>query len=132
MKMPASELPEACHRLLHDRNDRVRVNAAIALWRSGHEEVFAELEKMARDKSRWVRASAVFALGRIKDREGTPILLKMLADKEDMVYRNAVEALAEQGDLRAMLPLLKEARGGRLSADFYEQALSRFTDALRS
>jgi len=127
-----SELPEACHRLLHDRNDRVRVNAAIALWKSGHEEVFAELEKMSRDKSRWVRASAVFALGRIKDREGTPILLKMLADSEDMVYRNAVEALAEQGDLRAMLPLLKEARGGRMSADFYEKALTRFTETIRS
>ncbi len=125
-------LPEACHKLLHDRNDRVRVNAAIALWRSGHEEVFTELEKMARDKSRWVRASAVFALGRIKDREGTPILLKMLADKEDMVYRNAIEALAEQGDLRAMLPLLKEARGGRMSADFYEKVLTRFTETIRS
>ena len=126
------ELPEACHRLLHDRNDRVRVNAAIALWKSGHEEVFGELEKMARDKSRWVRASAVFALGRIKDREGTPILLKMLADSEDMVYRNAIEALAEQGDLRAMLPLLKEARAGRLPRDFYEKALIRFTETIRS
>ncbi|MDD3146991.1 MAG: HEAT repeat domain-containing protein [Candidatus Riflebacteria bacterium] len=126
------ELPEACTRLLHDRNDRVRVNAAIALWRSGHEEVFAELETMARDKSRWVRASAVFALGRIKDHEGTPILLKMLADSEDMVYRNAVEALSEQGDLRAMLPLLKEARGGRLPIEFYEKALTRFTETIRS
>ncbi len=127
-----SDLPEACHRLLHDRNDRVRVNAAIALWRSGNEEVFTELEKMARDKSRWVRASAVFALGRIKDHEGTPILLKMLADNEDMVYRNAIEALAEQGDLRAMLPLLKEARGGRLPIEFYEKALIRFTETIRS
>ena len=126
------ELPEACRGLMHDRNDRVRVNAAIALWRSGHEEVFAELEKMSRDKSRWVRASAVFALGRIKDREGTPILLKMLADSEDMVYRNAIEALAEQGDLRAMLPLLKEARVGRLPRDFYEKALTRFTETIRS
>lgn len=127
-----SGLPEACHRLLHDRNDRVRVNSAIALWRSGHQEVFAELEKMSRDKSRWVRSSAVFALGRIKDHQGTPILLKMLADSEDMVYRNAVEALAEQGDLRAMLPLLKEARGGRLLIDFYEKALTRFTETIRS
>lgn len=125
-------LPEACHRLLHDRNDRVRVNAAIALWRSGHQEVFAELEKMSRDKSRWVRSSAVFALGRIKDHAGTPILLKMLADSEDMVYRNAVEALSEQGDLRAMLPLLKEARGGRLPVEFYEKALTRFTETIRS
>ena len=56
----------------------------------------------------------------------------MLADSEDMVYRNAVEALAEQGDLRAMLPLLKEARGGRMSADFYEKALTRFTETIRS
>ncbi|KAF1082271.1 MAG: hypothetical protein GQF41_0992 [Candidatus Rifleibacterium amylolyticum] len=122
------KLPEACHKLLHDRNDRVRVNSAIALWKSGHQEVFAELEKMSRDRSRWVRSSAVFALGRIQDHQGTPILLKMLHDQEDIVYRNAVEALAEQGDMRAMLPLLKETRSGRLSAEFYERNLQRYTE----
>lgn len=125
-------LPEACHKLLHDRNDRVRVNSAIALWKSGHQEVFAELEKMSRDKSRWVRSSAVFALGRIMDHESTPILLKMLKDNEDIVYRNAVEALAEQGDLRAMLPLLKEVRKGKLSDDFYEKALATYTRTIRT
>lgn len=125
-------LPEACHRLLHDRNDRVRVNAAISLWKSGHPEVFAELEKMARDKSRWVRSSAVFALGRIKDHQGTPILLKMLKDPEDIVYRNAIEALAEQGDLRAMLPLLKASRSGRMPREFYENALARFTETVHT
>ncbi|NCB40297.1 MAG: HEAT repeat domain-containing protein, partial [Erysipelotrichia bacterium] len=125
-------LPEACHRLLHDRNDRVRVNAAISLWKSGHPEVFAELEKMARDKSRWVRSSAVFALGRIKDHQGTPILLKMLKDSEDIVYRNAIEALAEQGDLRAMLPLLKASRSGRMPREFYENALARFTETVHT
>ena len=122
------KLPEVCHTLLHDRNDRVRVNAAIALWKSGNQEVFSELEKMARDRSRWVRSSAVFALGRIQDSQGTPILLKMLHDQEDIVYRNAIEALSEQGDLRAMLPLLKEIRGGRLSAEFYERNLQRYTE----
>ena len=122
------QLPEACHKLLHDRNDRVRVNSAIALWKSGHQEVFSELEKMSRDRSRWVRSSAVFALGRIQDSQGTPILLKILHDQEDIVYRNAIEALAEQGDLRAMLPLLKETRSGRLSAEFYERNLQRYTE----
>ncbi len=106
----------------------MRVNSAIALWKSGHQEVFTELEKMSRDRSRWVRSSAVFALGRIQDHQGTPILLKMLHDHEDIVYRNAVEALAEQGDMRAMLPLLKEARSGRLSSDFYERNLQRYTE----
>ena len=125
-------MPKACHRLLHDRNDRVRVNAAISLWKSGHLEVFAELEKMARDKSRWVRSSAVFALGRIKDHQGTPILLKMLKDSEDIVYRNAIEALAEQGDLRAMLPLLKASRSGRMPREFYENALARFTETVHT
>lgn len=125
-------LPDACHKLLHDRNDRVRVNAAIALWKSGHQEVFAELEKMSRDRSRWVRSSAVFALGRINDHQGTPILLKILSDSEDIVYRNAVEALAEQGDMRAMIPLLKEMRKKRLSDDFYEKALTRFTETIHS
>lgn len=122
-----SKLPEVCHKLLQDRNDRVRVNAAIALWKSGNQDVFSELEKMARDRSRWVRSSAVFALGRIQDHQGTPILLKMLHDQEDIVYRNAIEALAEQADLRAMLPLLKETRSGRLSAEFYGRYLQRYT-----
>lgn len=125
-------LPEACHKLLRDRNDRVRVNSAIALYKSGHQEVFVELEKMSRDKSRWVRSSAVFALGRIMDPEGTPILLKMLKDSEDIVYRNAIEALAEQGDLRAMLPLLKESRRARLPEEFYEKAMATFTRAIRT
>jgi HEAT repeat protein len=125
-----SLLPEVCKKLLHDRNDRVRVNSAIALWKSGNQEVFTELEKMARDRSRWVRSSAVFALGRIQDRQGTPILLKMLHDQEDIVYRNTIEALAEQGDLRAMLPLLREARTGRLSMEFYERSLQRFTEKI--
>jgi hypothetical protein len=55
-------------------------------------------------------------------------LLKILHDQEDIVYRNAIEALAEQGDLRAMLPLLKETRSGRLSAEFYERNLQRYTE----
>ncbi len=124
-------LPEACHKLMHDRNDRVRVNAAIALWKSGHEEVFAELEKMSRDKSRWVRSSAVFALGQIKDREGTHILLNMLSDSEEIVYKNAVEALAELGDMRALLPLLKESRKNRLPHTVFVEALQKFSQAIR-
>ena len=124
-------LPDACHRLMHDRNDRVRVNAAIALWKSGHEEVFAELEKMSRDKSRWVRSSAVFALGQIKDREGTYILLNLLSDSEEIVYRNAVEALAELGDMRALLPLLKESRKNRIPHEVLVEALKKFSKSIR-
>lgn len=125
-------LPDACHKLMHDRNDRVRVNAAIALWKSGHEEVFTELEKMSRDKSRWVRSSAVFALGKIKDREGAHILLNMLSDPEEIVYKNAVEALAELGDMRALLPLLKESRKNRLSPQVFAAALKKFSQAIRN
>ncbi|GAB4266624.1 MAG: hypothetical protein Kow0029_00450 [Candidatus Rifleibacteriota bacterium] len=124
-------LPDACHKLMHDRNDRVRVNAAIALWKSGHEEVFSELEAMSRDKSRWVRSSAVFALAQIKDREGTYILLNLLSDPEELVYKNAVEALAQMGDMRALMPLLKEARKKRLPGEFFETMLEKFSEAIR-
>ncbi|MEW6708268.1 MAG: HEAT repeat domain-containing protein [Candidatus Riflebacteria bacterium] len=123
-------LPDACHKMMHDRNDRVRVNAAIALWKSGHEEVFAELEKMSRDKSRWVRSSAVFALGQIKDREGAHILLNLLSDPEEIVYKNAVEALAEMGDMRALIPLLKESRKNRLPAEIFAAALKKFSHSI--
>jgi HEAT repeat protein len=129
MKWPG--LSEECLRMLIDKNDRVRVNSAIALWRNGNDEVFNALEKMAADKSRWVRASAVFALGKIKDKSVTPILLTILSDHEDMVYRNVIEALADQGDLRALIPLLKEAKKERLSPAFYEKALARFTEAIK-
>lgn len=124
-------LGEECLRMLIDKNDRVRVNSAIALWRNGNDEVFDALEKMAADKSRWVRASAVFALGKIKDKSVTPILLTILSDHEDMVYRNVIEALADQGDLRALIPLLKEAKKERLTKPFYEAALERFTQAIK-
>jgi HEAT repeat protein len=126
------ELPDVCQKLMHDRNDRVRVNAAISLWRSGHEEVFTELEKMSRDKSRWVRSSAVFALGEIKDRAGTPILLNLLADNEEIVYKNTILALAELGDMRALLPLLKESRKKRLPDEFFTRALNKFSEAIRN
>jgi HEAT repeat protein len=125
-------LDEACSRMLIDKNDRVRVNSAIALWKNGNEEVFQALEKMSKDKSRWVRASAVFALGRIKDKAATPILLTIIADSEDMVYRNVIEALAEQGDLRSLLPLLRESRKARLPKHFFDKALQRFTETLKS
>lgn len=125
-------LDEACSRMLIDKNDRVRVNSAIALWKNGNEEVFQALEKMSKDKSRWVRASAVFALGRIKDKSATPILLTIIADSEDMVYRNVIEALAEQGDLRSLLPLLRESRKARLPKHFFDKALQRFTETLKS
>lgn len=124
-------LPEACFKLLKDRNDRVRVNAAIALWKSGHSEVFAELEKMSHDRSRWVRASAVFALGQIDDPAGIPILVRMLHDSEDMVYRNALEALSWRGDLRALLPMLNEASRGRLAESFYAKILDRFAHQIK-
>ncbi len=115
-------------RLLKDRNDRVRVNAAIALWKCGNMEVFSELEKMSGDKSKWVRSSAVYALGKLNDREeGLPILLKMLSDTEDVVYLNTMEAMAESGDMRVMVPLLKEAGSKRIPAEVYDRILKKFS-----
>jgi HEAT repeat protein len=118
-------------RLLKDRNDRVRVNAAIALWKCGNMEVFSELEKMSGDKSKWVRSSAVYALGKLNDREeGLPILLKMINDSEDVVYLNTMEALAESGDMRVMVPLLKEAGSKRIPLEVYDRILKKFSAKL--
>ncbi len=126
------KLNEKCLGLLNDKNDRVRVNAAIALWKNGDNSVFDALEKMAKSKSRWVRSSAVFALGKIRDKAATPILLTILADQEDMVYRNAINALAEQGDVRALLPMLREMFKGRMTASFYVRALNRLAETLKT
>ena len=127
-----NKLNEKSAALLNDKNDRVRVNAAIALWKNGDASVFEALEKMAHSKSRWVRSSAVFALGKIKDKAATPILLTIIADQEDMVYRNAINALAEQGDVRALLPMLREMYKGRMTASFYVRALNRLAETLKS
>jgi hypothetical protein len=43
-----------------------------------------------------------------------------------------IEALAEQGDLRSLLPLLRESRKARLPKHFFDKALQRFTETLKS
>jgi HEAT repeat protein len=94
-------------------------------------EVFSELEKMSGDKSKWVRSSAVYALGKLNDREeGLPILLKMINDSEDVVYLNTMEALAESGDMRVMVPLLKEAGSKRIPLEVYDRILKKFSAKL--
>jgi len=112
--------------LLRDPNDRVRVNAAIALSKMGDQTVMPTLTAMTREATKWLRSSAAFALGQIGDREAVPALLALLDDREDVVYRNALEALGKIADIRSLIPILQEKAKGRLSLDFFDRLLAGF------
>jgi len=112
--------------LLRDPNDRVRVNAAIALSKMGDQTVMPTLTAMTREATKWLRSSAAFALGEIGDREAVPALLALLDDREDVVYRNALEALGKIADIRSLIPILQEKAKGRLPLEFFDKLLSGF------
>jgi len=114
-----------------DPNDRVRVNAALALWKLGDVTVLATLRGMCVEHNKWIKSSAAFALGEIGAPEATPDLLALLRDREEVVYRNALEALVKIGDLRALVPLLKEKSRGRLPEATIENLLPQFAHRLR-
>ena len=117
--------------MLSDPNDRVRVNAAIALWEINDQSVISSLEKMTREKTKWIKASAAFALGEIGSPEGTQMLIDLLGDQEDVVYKNALEGLAKIGDSRGLIPILKERSKRRLSEEYFVRILNQFSENLR-
>ncbi len=114
---------------LEDKNDRVRVNAALALKKLGSKDVLPKLRKMTESPSKWVRSSAVFALARFKNEEKKEILLKLLKDKENSVYLNALKELAKTGEPEVLFPLMREAETGRLGKDAYDEVLKLFESA---
>lgn len=113
--------------MLRDPNDRVRVNAAIALSKMGDQTVMPTLTAMTKEATKWLRSSAAFALGEIGDREGVPSLIALLDDREDVVYRNALEALGKIADIRSLFPILQERAKGRLPAEFFDSLLAGFS-----
>ena len=117
--------------LLSSLNNRVKANAAIALFSSGHTEVIEVLKPMLMHSDPLMRSSAAFAIGeltlitdqesifsdwknadtKVKSflgelQEAVPMLVMLLRDKDPRVKRQAVIALGKLKDKSAVLPLI--------------------------
>ena len=93
---------------LKDNNNRVKANAAKALWTLGGLRMVSMLEDMLRSEDRWQRASACFVLGEIAAIQVVPVLKRCLDDAEDVVRGNAVKALAKCGEIDIVLEYISK------------------------
>lgn len=112
-------------------HNRVKANAAMALFAAGHVEVIDTLKPMLMHSNALMRSSAAFAIGELtvlahKERvieewkrkgseakrflgelqECVPMLVTLLRDPEPAVKRQAVIALGKIRDKTAVLPLI--------------------------
>ncbi|MBN1384536.1 MAG: HEAT repeat domain-containing protein [Elusimicrobia bacterium] len=78
---------------LRDPNNRVRANAAKALYKFNAETAFSILSEMVNNPSRWMQTSAAWALGQILDERSVRILLERLDFLEVHSKRSAVNSL---------------------------------------
>ncbi|MDD2715432.1 MAG: HEAT repeat domain-containing protein [Candidatus Wallbacteria bacterium] len=100
LKDPDLEMIFKC---LDDENNRVKANAAMALWKFGGLRMITYMGGILKESSeKWQRASAAYALGEIKSMQGLDYLRMALSDREFEVRRNAVVALGKIGDSEAV------------------------------
>ncbi|MDD5092276.1 MAG: HEAT repeat domain-containing protein, partial [Candidatus Wallbacteria bacterium] len=101
--------------LLEDDNNRVRANAAKALWKFGGLRMISFLgDILAGNPDKWQRASAAYALGEMRSENALGILKKSIKDHDHEVRRNTVLALGKIGDPTVMEWLLG-AYGGEIA-----------------
>ncbi len=78
---------------LKDKNNRVRGNAAKALYPHNKEISLNTLKEMSQSKDPWMRASAAWALGEIGGQEATKVLLTLLEDPDYNVQKRVLKSL---------------------------------------
>ncbi|MBI5555031.1 MAG: HEAT repeat domain-containing protein [Elusimicrobia bacterium] len=78
---------------LQDPDNRVRANAAKALYEFDQEKAFATLQEMVANDNKWMRLSAAWALGEIASSEAINILLQLSADTEFHVRQRVLKSL---------------------------------------
>ncbi len=78
---------------LKDKNNRVRGNAAKALYPHNKELALKSLKEMSQSKDPWMRASSAWALGEIGGQEATKILLTLLEDSDYNVQKRVLKSL---------------------------------------
>lgn len=128
--------------LLHDENQRVKANAAVALWKHGRREVVETLISLAESGEVADRSSAVFALGELFASEAVPLdqgrsaqvldviiqdlgsmrkmvaaLMARLSDPSPVVIEKAAHALAKARDTSALLEMARVAKSEDLGLD---------------
>ena len=79
--------------LLNDDNNRVRANAAKALYEIDKEKSLFTLKGMIENDSKRMRASAIWALGEIATEEAMELVLTLSSEEDEIVRFNVKSAL---------------------------------------
>jgi len=100
---------EALIKVLEDKSQPVRMNAAFVLGKRGEKRAVAPLIKaLGDDKDYSVRWQAAQSLGRLGDQRGVdPLMQALQNDTKWIVRMHAAQALGELGDERRVEPLIK-------------------------
>lgn len=85
---------------LQDENNRVRANAAKAMYKYKPDVALKILREMIDAQDKWMRVSAVWALGEIGADDGAQILLDLRDDPEYHVRRRVYKSLQKFQELR--------------------------------
>lgn len=92
---------------LDSNNNRVRANAALALYSPHQDRVRDVLMDMSGHDEINMRASAAWALGHIREIWSVEILEKLADDKQALVRKNALNSLSRLESFRASSALLR-------------------------
>lgn len=91
--------------LIEDYDNRVKANAAKALWKKGGLHMIDVLKKMVKSDDKWMKASAAYVLGEIGVYQVVDILLELLYSDDVDVKRNAIVALGKTKESDIIAPL---------------------------
>ncbi|MDI6641908.1 MAG: HEAT repeat domain-containing protein, partial [Elusimicrobiota bacterium] len=78
---------------LTDPNNRVRANAAKAIYRHNKKAALTTLEQMTKSDNKWMKISAAWAIGEIKSPEAAVFLAPLLTDQDQHVRQRAIKSM---------------------------------------
>ena len=78
---------------LNDENNRVRANAAKAIYSIDNEASLSTLGSMLRNSSKRMRASSIWALGEIGSEKALDLILSIPGETDEMIAYNIKMAL---------------------------------------
>jgi HEAT repeat protein len=90
---------------LEDKNNRVRANAARALYKYRPDMAFEMLEKMLKSDDKWMKVSAIWVLGELEgDRKAAQLLLDNIKESDFHFKRRLVKSLQKLAQSEKGLP----------------------------